>query len=151
MKKKKTIIRIILIALILLWAILIFGMSNQQGSESSGLSREITTWFFKEEQIDIVEPYIRKIAHFGEYAIGGVLFMSLFLTYEWTERKQMTISIMLGIWYASLDEIHQLFIANRSGSIKDVWIDTLGISFGVCFVLLLYKLYKKYHKKKEGI
>ena len=149
--KKKTIIRIVLIALIILWAILIFSMSNQQGSESSGLSRRISRWFFKEEQIDIVEPYVRKIAHFGEYTIGGILFMSLFLTYEWTERKQIIVSILLGVWYAILDEIHQLFIPNRSGNIKDVWIDTLGICFGVCFILLLYKLYKKYHKKKEGI
>lgn len=151
MKKKKTIIRSILIVLIILWAILIFSMSNQQGSESSGLSRRITTWFFREEQIDIVEPYIRKIAHFGEYTIGGMLFMSLFLTYEWTENKQITISILLGIWYSILDEIHQIFIPNRSGNIKDVWIDTLGISFGVCLILLFYKLYKKYRKKKEGI
>ncbi len=151
MKRKKT-IRIVLIILILLWAVLVFGMSNQQGEESSGLSRKITSLFFKtEEQIEIIEPYVRKIAHFSEYALGGALFIGLFLTYEWSEERQMIVSILLGIWYAILDEVHQLFVPNRHGSILDVCIDSLGICVGVCFIMLLYKIYKKYYKKKEGV
>ncbi len=150
--KKILIIRIVLIILIILWAVLVFGMSNQQGNESSGLSRKITALFFKtEEQIALVEPYVRKIAHFSEYAIGGILFISLFLTYDWTNKKRVTISILLGIWYAILDEIHQLFVPERSGNVIDVLIDSLGICFGVCFVMIIYKIYKKCHKKKEGV
>ena len=150
--KKILIIRIVLIILIILWAVLVFGMSNQQGNESSGLSRKITALFLKtEEQIALVEPYVRKIAHFSEYAIGGILFISLFLTYDWTNKKRVTISILLGIWYAILDEIHQLFVPERSGNVIDVLIDSLGICFGVCFVMIIYKIYKKCHKKKEGV
>lgn len=150
--KKILIIRIVLIILIILWAVLVFGMSNQQGNESSGLSRKITALFFKtEEQIALVEPYVRKIAHFSEYAIGGILFLSLFLTYDWTNKKRITISILLGIWYAILDEVHQLFVPERSGNVIDVLIDSLGICFGVCFMMIIYKIYKKCHKKKEGV
>ena len=152
MRNKKRIIRIILLVLIIVWAILVFSMSNQSGAESSGLSQKIASLFLKaEEQIKIVEPIIRKLAHFSEYVIGGVLFISLFLTYDWTPKKQMTISILLGVWYAILDEIHQLFVPNRSGNIIDVCIDSSGIIFGVCCVMFIYKFYKKQHKKKEGV
>lgn len=150
--KKKKIIRMVLLVLIVIWAFFVFHMSHQQGSESSGASQKITSLFFKaEKQIEKLEPIIRKIAHFSEYAIGGALFISLFLTYEWTHKKQMIISILIGVWYAILDEIHQLFVPERSGNIIDVGIDSLGIIFGVCFIMLLYKIYEKNHKKKEGV
>ena len=150
--KKILITRIVLIILIILWAILVFGMSNQQGEASSGLSRKITALFFKtEEQIGLVEPYVRKVAHVSEYAIGGILFLSLFLTYEWSDKRRIITSVLLGIWYAIFDEIHQLFVPERSGNIIDVFIDSLGICFGVCFMMLIYKIFKKHQKKKEGI
>lgn len=148
--KKKKIIRVICFILIIIWAILVFKMSNQQGGESSGLSRRVTAIFFKsEELIEIIEPYVRKIAHFVEYAIGGILFISLFLTYEWSDKKQMLISTLLGIWYAIIDEIHQLLVPERSGSIKDVIIDSLGICTGVIFTMIIYKLFLKIKNKRE--
>lgn len=148
--KKKKIIRVICFILIIIWAILVFKMSNQQGGESSGLSRRVTAIFLKsEELIEIIEPYVRKIAHFVEYAIGGILFISLFLTYEWSDKKQMLISTLLGIWYAIIDEIHQLLVPERSGSIKDVIIDSLGICTGVIFTMIIYKLFLKIKNKRE--
>lgn len=125
--------RLILLVLIVMWAILIFGLSGQNGTESSGLSRKIVALFTQNEEIiDKVEPYIRKVAHFSEYGLGGVLFTLLLSTYKWKDRKIMIISIILGIWYASMDEIHQLLVEGRNGSIVDVYIDTLGFSTGVC-------------------
>ena len=127
-------------------------MSSQQGEESSGLSIKITSIFFKtEDMIEKIEPLIRKLAHFSEYVVGGMLFISLFLTYDWPEKKQIIISILLGIWYAILDEIHQLFVPDRSGNIIDICIDSLGIIFGVYLIVLISKMYKKQHKKKEGV
>lgn len=125
--------RLILLVLIIIWAILIFGLSGQSGTESSGLSRKVVELFTKNEEIiDMVEPYIRKVAHFSEYGLGGILFTLLLDTYNWKDRKTMFIAIALGIWYASMDEIHQLMVDGRNGSIVDVYIDTLGFSTGVC-------------------
>lgn len=125
--------RIILLILIFIWAILIFGLSGQNGTKSSGLSRKVVSLFTENEKIiDTVEPYIRKVAHFSEYGLGGVLFTLLLATYNWKDRKIIFISIVLGIWYASIDEIHQLMVDGRHGSIFDVYLDTLGFSTGVC-------------------
>lgn len=133
--------RLILLVLIIIWAILIFGLSGQNGTESSGLSRKIVEIFTKNQEIvDIVEPYIRKVAHFSEYGLGGILFTLLFSTYNWKDRKIILISIILGIWYASMDEIHQLLVDGRNGSIVDVYIDTLGFSTGVCGIMAILKI-----------
>lgn len=133
--------RLILLVLIIIWAILIFGLSGQNGTESSGLSRKIVEIFTKNQEIvDIVEPYIRKVAHFSEYGLGGILFTLLFSTYNWKDRKIILISIIFGIWYASMDEIHQLLVDGRNGSIVDVYIDTLGFSTGVCGIMAILKI-----------
>lgn len=133
--------RLILLVLIIIWAILIFGLSGQNGTESSELSRKIVEIFTKNQEIvDIVEPYIRKVAHFSEYGLGGILFTLLFSTYNWKDRKIILISIILGIWYASMDEIHQLLVDGRNGSIVDVYIDTLGFSTGVCGIMAILKI-----------
>ena len=59
--------RIVLIILIILWALVIFSFSGQDGDESAGLSRAIVGFFTNnQEMIDLVEPYVRKLAHFSE-------------------------------------------------------------------------------------
>ena len=55
------------------------------------------------------------------------------------------ISIFLSFLYACSDEVHQLFIVERTGRILDVFIDTLGASTGV---FLYYFLFRK--KLKEA-
>lgn len=150
MKKRKVkILRIFLVIIIAIWAYIVFNLSSQDGGDSSGLSRKVVEFFVKnEEVINKVEPYVRKAAHFSEYGLGGVLFISLFSTYNWTERKQITISILLGIWYAITDEVHQLMVPGRHGAIFDVYLDTLGFATGVLAMLLIIKLVKVYKSNK---
>lgn len=148
---KIKVIRAILFILIIGWAFLVFGLSGQTGGESSNLSRRIAELFTKDKNIiGIVEFYIRKLAHFSEYGLGGVLFFLLFYTYEWSEKRKMLTSIILGIWYAITDEVHQLMVDGRSGNIVDVYIDTLGFSTGVCVTLLLIKIILLIRESKKN-
>ena len=141
--------RIIFLILIVIWALFVFNLSSQTGSDSSGLSRWIVELFTKDEAIiNIVEPYVRKFAHFSEYALGGVLFLGLCNTYDWSDRKKMFISIFLGVWYAISDEVHQLLVPARSGNLIDVWIDSLGIATGTCVMMANYKIREIKKKKK---
>ena len=150
MKKVKT-LRIFLIILIVLWTWLIFSFSSQDGGESSGLSRKVVEFFVKDpDLVNKIEPYARKIAHFSEYGLGGILFISLFSTYNWTDRRKITTSILLGAWYAIMDELYQLMIPGRSGALKDVYIDSLGIATGVIGMLIVIKIKKKKKNKTEA-
>lgn len=148
---KVKILRVILIILIMLWTCLIFLFSSQDGGESSGFSRMVVEFFIKDpDLVDRIEPYARKVAHFSEYGLGGVLFISLFSTYEWTDRRKIITSILLGVWYAIMDEIHQLMVPGRSGALKDVYIDSLGITTGVIGMLIVIKIFELIKNKREN-
>ena len=65
----------------------------------------------------------------------------------WTSLDRKTIffaAVAAGALYAASDEIHQLFVQERSGQLSDVLIDTAGVILGAFFVTLLYK------KKRAG-
>lgn len=147
--KKVKILRTVLIILIVLWTFLIFLFSSQDGGESSGFSRKFVEFFIKDEKlVDELEPYARKWAHFSEYGLGGVLFISLFSTYEWSDKRKIITSILIGVWYAIMDEIHQLMVPGRSGALKDVYIDSLGIATGVIGMMIIIKIISKTKKNK---
>lgn len=146
---KIKVLRIFLLIVIIIWAFLVFNLSSQNGDNSSGLSRKVVEFFTNDESIiEKVEPYVRKLAHFSEYGLGGVLFISLFSTYEWTDRRKITTSVLLGIWYAITDEVHQLMVPGRNGAIFDVYLDSLGFSTGVCMMLILIKVIQLMQKRK---
>ena len=69
-----------------------------------------------------------------EYAVLGIL---LFLTLTlWGIRHIVRTALSAGILYAALDEYHQTFVPGRSGQIRDVVIDSLGLLFGILLILL---------------
>jgi VanZ family protein len=149
---KKKILRIFLIILILAWMYMVFGFSAENGDASSGLSNKIARIFSKNDDVILIlEPIIRKIAHLSEYALGGILFYSLFLTYRINSKKQVIFSILLGIIYAITDELHQLFVAGRSGKFQDVCIDSIGVMLGICLTLLIAKIVKLIKVKKQKL
>lgn len=145
---KKNILRIILIVCILFWMYTVFGFSKHTGEVSSGISTKIAKLFSNDEDVIItLEKIIRKIAHLSEYAVGGILFYSLFLTFKMSAKKQVIFSILITTIYAITDEIHQLFVPGRSGKITDVGIDVIGISIGICGLLFIIKIIQKIKNK----
>lgn len=47
---------------------------------------------------------------------------------------------ILGILYATSDEIHQLFSGGRSAQLSDVCLDTLGVITGLLLYIAMIKL-----------
>jgi len=155
---KKNIIRVILSILLIGTFYIIFGFSGQNGEESSGVSRKVTQFIVenilhspeetKMQMIEQMEGTVRKIAHFSIYTVVGILLMGLISTYKIEEMKRIYISIVIGIIYATSDEIHQFFIPGRAAKFTDVMIDTMGVALGITIVLLLLEIWnKKEHKK----
>lgn len=149
---------------------LIFSFSEQDGAESGSLSHLISqkcvelinalaggnwTELFKENLVTYFENPIRKLAHFAEYALMGVLLYGV-----WRPWKQRTVKLyfLIIIWIlvsAAGDEIHQLFVPGRCGSAADVLLDTCGGGFGLfCCVTvekLCMKRIKSRHVAESGI
>ena len=156
---KKYIIRFIFLVLIILNSLVIFGFSAQNGEKSGSLSKSIIIKIadilnVKEENfIEKGEIVIRKMAHFGIYTLLGIWSMAFISTFELKRKNQIIITLIWGILYASTDEIHQLFIRDRNGSIADVVLDSFGILFGTMIVVGILKLanYNNWFNNKNTI
>ena len=159
---KLNIIRVILIIMLAGTFYLIFGFSSQNATKSSSISGKISkdivnitrkkeTEKEKNRIAKLIEPGIRKLAHFSIYTLVGFLLMNLFFTYKISINKKIIISLILGFVYACSDEIHQTFVAGRSGEARDVLIDTSGVFIGILISTLLYKIYKnsKFYKFQQ--
>ena len=160
--KKIEIIKCINVICIILWMILVFIFSNEGGVDSSGTSgntiRQILILFKKdwdlvqlENTIEMLQPIVRKLAHFTLYAVGGFLIYNLNsksekikkLEQRYSYINKYTITIIFGIFYAITDEIHQIFVPGRDGRVFDVCVDTLGVIFGLGICRFLKKITKK--------
>ncbi len=131
--------------LIIFTSLIIFGFSEQNGEESSSISRKIATVVInifnkngQEVATMTAERVIRKLAHFSIYTLLGIWIIEFVHTFKIKEKNKIILTIILGFLYACSDEVHQSFIGGRSASPIDVIIDTLGVCFGV-FVMLLIK------------
>ena len=83
---------------------------------------------------------------------GGMLFIAMALTFQISDKKRMLYSFLIGIEYAIIDEVHQLFIDGRAGKVTDVLIDSVGVALGICTLMFVYILMKKIlAKRKEGV
>lgn len=145
MKKKHISVSLILLILLM---IVIFCFSSQTAVESTVTSsrtcrliaEKIFSNFntydeaFQEKIVSGMAYIVRKTAHFAEYALMG------FLWYLLLRKKKLNILLSVSgtALYAASDELHQKFVAGRSGQLSDVLLDTCGGCFGVlvAFVLL---------------
>ncbi len=83
---------------------------------------------------------LRKIAHVTEYFILTLFLYNAFKnTFTLNAARLFAYPSCIAVLYAISDEIHQLFVAGRSGSPKDVLVDAAGI-LGFYVVLRLLKL-----------
>jgi VanZ family protein len=97
------------------------------------------------EKIDQVRWVVRKAAHLTEFAILAWLWWRALRRPTRYDSKPWSWRIAgcaLGavVLYAISDELHQYFVANRTASVRDVGIDTLG---GIAGLGLLRMFYRK--------
>ena len=155
---KLNLIRGILILLLAGTFFLIFGFSSQNATESSGISKKVSEALVevtnkekpiqeKNKMVKFLEPRIRKLAHFSIYTVVGFLLMSLCFTYKISINKKIVISLIIGFIYACSDELHQTFVAGRSGEARDVLIDTSGAFIGICISYAFYKIRNRLKKQ----
>ena len=146
--------RYIFLILSFIWMAVIFYFSSQNVDESSKLSGGITEVVVRslysnfnelsqvkqQSMLDNISFIIRKGAHFTEYTILGFLLTGFFNTFYWSVLKGRLSAYVVGTVYAITDEVHQLFVPGRSGMIKDVFIDTLGIITGVIVCIIIFRI-----------
>ncbi|SFD47581.1 VanZ family protein [Clostridium uliginosum] len=145
MKNKR---KIIYWGLLIGWMTVIFIMSNQPAVVSDKQSTT-TIMLLSKMGIHMSSIFgelsnfiIRKISHFLEYMILGILTLNVLGLY-YNKSKIKFIVLLVVFAYACSDEFHQLFIPGREGAIRDVIIDTLGGATSIFIMDLKHKSIRK--------
>mgnify|MGYP002517111137 CR=1 FL=1 len=147
--------------------LMIFRFSSQNADDSSVESLRITrdllvavrdqlqlSWTPEELSfyIEQSEFFVRKLAHFSEYALLGIsLILPLIVYYSDRFRRKILFLISWGICaaYAVLDEFHQSFSPGRSPQLRDVVIDSCGALAGILLGLLILHLRARLRKRQR--
>lgn len=143
----------VIVFLYILW---IFSNSLMNGNVSSDTSGSITrqilaflAFFGINPTYDMFHHFIRKLAHFLEYTLLGLLTtFSIFRKSLFSSEKMTWVFIC--VLTPLLDECLQLFVPGRSGAFTDSLLDLCGCIFGTLFLLMIQKLFSCYFQKKTG-
>ncbi len=92
--------------------------------------------------------FSKKTAHVLEYAV------LMFFMYRAVGYRSPARAFLFSLFYAFTDEIHQLFIPYRTGNLRDVGVDSLGLLISTVIIIkfqlwnsFLLVVPQKKHKK----
>ena len=105
----------------LLWCGAIF-IATSSASATGGNTQSIIEQYLgiSASTAAALNVVFRKFVHLGAFGFLAILFYNSF------EQRKFMYAWALTTLYAASDEFHQLFIPNRTGSILDVGIDSIG-------------------------
>jgi len=106
----------------LLWMVVIFLFSSRPD--------------LPKNEVIVLDFIIKKLAHFSEY------FILVILWYRALGQSSLNNVFLVALIYAFTDEIHQLFVPGRTGTIRDIAIDGAGIITAYMLIKRV-KLWKK--------
>lgn len=130
-----------------LWLGVIFWLSGDQFSDEQ-TAEWLTSlpWLaglgLPPAAFDLANLIVRKSAHFVEYAVLSMLAYRAIGASRpaWSRRGALVGAVVLAVACATVDELHQATTLTRTGSPKDVVIDSLGAFAGALSgAALLYR------------
>lgn len=139
-QKKGKCLSIFFTVAVILWMAVIFWFSAQPADVSTEMSESIgrrigsllvsgfDTWE-PEQQLafaDRIDFAVRKCAHATEYAVLAGLLLGMFASYGLRGSRLIAIAMVMTLFYAMTDELHQMFVPGRACMVRDVLIDGGG-------------------------
>jgi VanZ family protein len=117
------------------WAALIFVASTSwfAGPHTESMILPVLAWLFPRADphtLATMHATMRKLAHFTEYLILGVLISRAMRDARGWRIEHALLAIALATVYAVSDEVHQRFEPGRTAAAGDVAIDALGAVAG---------------------
>ena len=127
----------------------IYSFSAQTGEVSGALSYEVSYQIVetKNEVLNenksydelassasSIEFYVRKAAHMTEYCLLAIAISFPLYVYGVRGIWLILLAGVICVGFAGLDEYHQSFVANRGPSMRDVGIDSIGVTVGILLV-----------------
>jgi len=137
------------------YLLMIYILSHQTGHTSNEISEgivrrvlgklfDITGNKLTSDKLDTINYIFRKFLHFTEYMILAMLFYSMLKNLPLSIHKRLLFSVLPTVIYSASDELHQLYVPNRTGQVSDILLDSSGAIAGA---LLMYYFERRKTKK----
>ena len=122
---------------------LIWGNSLLPGVSSEAVSGGVLAFLGRFLPMLLTEAghtFLRKAAHFSEFALLGLLFGGR----HRLVKGDTPVHLMgFGLAVACIDETIQIFTPDRASSLIDVWIDASGFALGLLLIVIFYTISNK--------
>lgn len=146
--------------LVILWMFIIFVMSSMPGGSSNGASKMILNTVLDKTNVvnktelapekinnskslfNKMHYFFRKSSHFSEYLVLALLILNHLRFYNNKNYIKVIICIFICFIYSITDEIHQIFVPNRTPLFKDCLIDTSGAIVGCLIAFIIISVSK---------
>ena len=127
----------------------IYSFSAQTGEVSGALSYEVSYQIVetKNEVLNenksydelaysasSIEFYVRKAAHMTEYCLLAIAISFPLYVYGVRGIWLIMLAGVICVGFAGFDEYHQSFVSDRGPSVRDVGIDSIGVTVGILLV-----------------
>jgi VanZ family protein len=124
------------------WIAVLFYFSGQSAVESSALSGRIAGALLRRLTFLDIRPqtfefFLRKLAHFGIFAVEGFLIRVALYYTKPRVLLNTVIAIAFCVPLAALNELAQLLAEGRACSLRDMFIDSAGALCGILFAALV--------------
>lgn len=99
------------------------------------------------------DSYLRKVGHFvGYFCLSLLLFRAWRLTLPLPEarvwsRRWAGIALLMSVSVAALDEWHQTYLISRTGTLRDVLLDSVGVLAAQILLFVLLQKRKPPHQR----
>lgn len=143
----------------------IFYFSSKTGSQSSVQSHAVSESFLKWSAffgalgvsekdipalIETIDFFVRKLGHITEFALLTIAAYIPHALYCKDKIKRYIIAFAVCFLYAALDEIHQIFVADRGPSFTDVLIDCVGGLIGLGIVWIISAIVGNIRRRRKN-
>lgn len=144
----KMFFKVLIWTIVVLYVGFIFSNSLQSGEVSSKISQQVTqtaghllSQFHISIPFEFLHKYIRKLAHFSEFCLLGILVSLAIITCPLFKSRLLNFILFL-IMIPATDEIIQHFIPARTSAFTDVLIDISGMLAGGLITYIIYLIIK---------
>lgn len=136
--------------LLFAWMLVIFLLSSEPAGVSSGRSDLVVSAISGSLHLalsqEVMTFLVRKSAHIVAYFVLGILIFNIVKDFRLNRAKlAIAISTAVAFLYAVSDEFHQLFVQGRSCELRDVMIDTVAATIGICLYYLICRFTSSKH------
>ncbi|MBE6623269.1 MAG: VanZ family protein [Ruminococcaceae bacterium] len=154
MTLNRKVLAVVLSLLSVFWIFFIFSNSAETASESNDKSYDVVEIIIEKvlredleskskAEISIINNFIRKLAHFSEFAVLSLFAFLSFWAWNLKSFLRYFLPVTAAFFVACTDEIIQYFVPGRACRFTDVLIDTGGAVFLIIVVVSLKLIFLK--------